>query len=113
MSQESEYESMSENTSEFFEEMVQYLDTNLTTMFKRKKDIAVADAVLYLMKTRQMIENFNKKALYVLIREMTGSNTQHITRVINVIKKHYVTLNKEYAKNGTLAYKDNSGSFQI
>ncbi len=113
MSQESEYENMSENTSEFFDELVQYLDTNLTTMFKRKKDIAVADAVLYLMKTRQMIENFNKKALYVLIREMTGSNTQHITRVINVIKKQYITLNKEYAKNGTLAYKDNSGSFQI
>ena len=43
------------------------------------------------MKTRQMIENFNKKALYVLIREMTGSNTQHITRVINVMKKHYVS----------------------
>ena len=112
MSQESEYADMSENTSEFFTELVDYLEANLTTIFKRKKDIAVADAVLYLMKTRQMIENFNKKALYVLIREMTGSNTQHITRVINVIKKHYISLNKEYARTGTLAYKD-TGSFQI
>ena len=113
MSMESEQADMSENTSEFFTEMVDYLDTNLSTIFKRKKDIAVADAVLYLMKTRQMIENFNKKALYVLIREMTGSNTQHITRVINVMKKHYVSLNKEYARTGTLSYKDGSGSFQI
>ena len=100
---------LSEETSEFFEELVLYLEDNLTTIFKRKKDIAVADSVLYLMKTRQMIENFNKKALYVLIREMTGSDTQHITRVINVIKKHYKTLHNEYSKNGYIETK--SGSF--
>ena len=110
MSMEAEQQGMSEDTTEFFSQMVEYLDKNLTTIFKRQKDIAVADAVLYLMKTRQMIENFNKKALYVLIREMTGSNTQHITRVINVIKKHYVQLNKEYAQNGHLNI-GNSGSF--
>ena len=113
MSSMSEQEGMSEDTVEFFDELIGYLEANLTTIFKRKKDIAVADSVLYLMKTRQMIENFNKKALYVLIREMTGSNTQHITRVINVIKKHYVILHKEYNSTGTLAYKDHSGSFQI
>ena len=100
---------LSEETSEFFEELVLYLEDNLTTIFKRKKDIAVADSVLYLMKTRQMIENFNKKALYVLIREMTGSDTQHITRVINVIKKHYKTLHNEYSKNGYIETK--SGAF--
>mgnify|MGYP001592104825 FL=1 len=113
MSSMSEQEGMSENTVEFFDELIDYLEANLTTIFKRKKDIAVADSVLYLMKTRQMIENFNKKALYVLIREMTGSNTQHITRVINVIKKHYVTLHQEYNTTGTLMNKYNSGSFEI
>ena len=35
---------------------------------------------------KENIENFNKKALYILIREMTGSNTQHITRIINFMK---------------------------
>ena len=48
-----------------------------------------------------------------MIREMTSAKTQHITRVINVMKKHYVSLNKEYARTGTLSYKDGSGSFQI
>ena len=110
MSRQAEQETMSEDTTDFFQQLCQYLEKNLTVIFKRKKDIAVADAVLYLMKTRQMIENFNKKALYVLIREMTGSNTQHITRVINVIKKHYVVLGKEYAKSGYLDVHD-TGSF--
>ena len=113
MSSMSEQADMSESTVEFFDEMVQYLETNITTLFKRKKDLAVADSVLYLMKTRQMIENFNKKALYVLIREMTGSNTQHITRVINVIKKHYKILHKEYNTTGTLSYRSGSNGFQI
>ena len=113
MSSMSEQADMSESTVEFFDEMVQYLENNITTLFKRKKDLAVADSVLYLMKTRQMIENFNKKALYVLIREMTGSNTQHITRVINVIKKHYKILHKEYNTTGTLSYRSGSSEFKI
>ncbi len=102
MQKTAEQEDMTEDTVEFFRQMTSYLENNLTTMFKRKKDMAVADAVLYLMKTKDRIENFNKKALYVLIREMTGSNTQHITRVINVIKKHYVTLSREYMRKGNL-----------
>ena len=52
----------------------------------------VANSVLYLMEKRENIENFNKKALYIMIREMTNSNTQHITRVVNVMKKHHVNL---------------------
>ena len=46
------------------------------------------------------IENFNKKALYILIREMTGSNTQHITRIINVMKKYNKRLQHEFDKYG-------------
>jgi len=111
MMSEEESRILSEATSEFFDELILYLDNNLTTIFNRKKDILVADSVLYLMKTRQMIENFNKKALYVLIREMTGSDTQHITRVINVIKKHYKNLQNEYAKKGYIEHSGSVNSF--
>ena len=36
--------------------------------------------------------NFNKKSLYILIREMTDVETAHITSVVNVLKKHYKKL---------------------
>ena len=36
------------------------------------------------MERRNEIENFNKKALYILIREMTDVETSHITKVANV-----------------------------
>jgi|TARA_R100000030_G_scaffold91698_1_gene76942 hypothetical protein len=94
-----------EGQQEYMELFIDYWTNNLTTVFKRKQDIDVANSVLYLMEQRQNIENFNKKALYILIREMTGSNTQHITRVINVLKKHHVNLQKNYLATGSIETK--------
>ena len=85
---------------EFVERLLQYWDNNITNVFKRQKDINVADAVLELFRRSKNMENFNKKALYVLIREMTGSNTQHITRVVNVMKKYYSSLFLEFLATG-------------
>ena len=80
---------------EYIEQLKEYWRHNLSTAFKRKKDLDVAN-VVELIDMRENIDNFNKKALYILIREMTGSNTQHITRVINVMKKHHDKLQQTY-----------------
>lgn len=91
---------------EVFNQMYQYWEDNFMRIFKKKKDLAVVDAILYLMKNNASIENFNKKALYILIREMSGSNTQHITRVINVIKKKQHALIRDFRDKG-IAFKQN------
>ena len=87
---------------EYLHQLVEYWKNNLTTVFKRKKDLDVANAVVQLIEMKDSIDNFNKKALYILIREMTGSNTQHITRVINVMKKHHNQLQKAYIATGSI-----------
>ena len=74
------------------EELVRYFEQNIPTMFKKKKDIEIAYAIIELFKRKDEIENFNKKALYVLIREMTNVETAHITKVANVLRKHYPTI---------------------
>ena len=89
-----------DDANEFTDYLVKYMDHHLTSMFKKKRDIQIADAVMELFRRRENIENFNKKALYVLVREMTGYNTQHITKVINVMKKKYVGLHQEYYSKG-------------
>lgn len=91
---------LKEDKKEFINYLIEYWDNNLTTVFKRKKDISVADSVIYLLKTCDEIENFNKKYLYVLIRELTGSKTQHITRIINIMKKHNEKLLKQFLNTG-------------
>ena len=58
---------------------VKELEQNLTELKKHNWN-NVAD---------QIIEIFNKKALYILIREMTDTKTQHITKVVNVIKEDF------------------------
>ena len=45
---------------EFVLQMLDYWENNLTNIFRRQKDILVADAVLELFRRRLNIENFNK-----------------------------------------------------
>ena len=46
------------------------------------------------------IEIFNKKALYILLREISGAKTQHITKVLNTMKNHYNVIEKQWHLNG-------------
>jgi|TARA_Y100001951_G_scaffold19437_1_gene14538 hypothetical protein len=101
---------VAEFNKEYVTEMLNYWDNNLTNIFKRQKDILVADAVLEIFRRRENIENFNKKALYILIREMTGSKTQHITRIVNMMKKYNSQLMMEFQNTGQIDTA-NTGSF--
>ena len=99
-----------EMNMEYITILAEYWKNNLTIVFKRKKDLDVANAVVELIDMKDRIDNFNKKALYILIREMTDSNTQHITRVINVMKKHHIILKKNFEFSGSVDTKF-TGSF--
>jgi len=94
---------------DFTNDLVIYFENNIHSMFKNEKDIDVAFAIIELFKKRDIIENFNKKSLYILIREMTDVDTSHITKVTNVFKKHYKKLLNKFDKEGTLS--DNKNRF--
>jgi len=91
--------SFAEEKSDFMDIFSRVFETYLSTIFTKQKDIQVADTILYLFKTRENIENYNKKAIYILIRERTGVNSQNITNVLNKVKKIYMELFKIYRKN--------------
>ena len=97
--------------NELVDELIKYFEKNISKLFKRKKDIDVAYAILELMKRRDEIENFNKKALYILIREMTNVDTTYITKVTNVLKKHYVKLANEYYSTGDISVQEKLNKF--
>jgi hypothetical protein len=88
-----------EERNDFIDIFVNVMENYLPIFFPKQRDIQVADTVLYLFKTRQNIENYNKKAIYILIRERTGVSSQHITNVINKIKILYKNLFKLYIDN--------------
>jgi len=91
-------------------EIIEYFDNNMSLIFKKQRDLKIGHAIIDLMKQRDDIENFNKKAIYILIREMTDVETAHITSVVNVLKKHYKKLQNLFYKQGSIIH-NRSGSF--
>ena len=99
--QNDHYEAEEKNEfKEFKEIMLGYWDRNLTTVFSKKRDIQIADAILELFRRSEHIENFNKKHLYLLIREMTDCKTHYITKVVNTMKQHQKRLLNQYLEHG-------------
>ncbi len=90
--------------ADFIDALSTYFDINIPNIFRKKRDIEIAYAVVELMLKREEIENFNKKALYILIREMTNVDTNHITKVVNVMRTKYKILLNEYSKKGIIDY---------
>jgi hypothetical protein len=91
-----------QETYDFTEEFVIFLEKNIDKLFIKSKDIEIAEAVKDLFKNRENIENYNKKALYILIRERTNAKTQNITSVINYIKELYLKLYEIYCEIGSI-----------
>lgn len=82
-------EEMQETLQEFMDAYIDHCYANLNYIFSNSVDIHVADSVLHIFETRENIENFNKKALYIYIRERTGLETTNITRVVKTLKQIY------------------------
>ncbi len=80
--------------------MIEFWDENLGKLFKKETEFKIASAVVEIFRKCSSIENFNKKALYLYIREMTNCKTQNITKVINKMKDTQKNIQTQYRKNG-------------
>lgn len=91
----------------FINQYVDYWDDKIPTTFTKKTDRELAGAIIELFRKRDKIDIFNKKALYIYIREMTDASTQQITKMVKVMKDKYRTMYMDYLKLGYLP-KDKS-----
>ena len=97
-------------TTEIFDKTVEYLDERLERLFPKEKDRRVAESILYLCQNKDQIDNFNKKALYIMIREMTDVQTAKITQVSNVFRKIYPKIQEEMLTKGHINNLQITGS---
>jgi len=93
---------LKDSMADFFDFYVRYIDANLYKMFDKPRDQKIADSVNELFRTRRDLYSYNKKALYILIRERTGVQTQYITKVIGKLKLVYKELYVDYLNSGNL-----------
>lgn len=80
--------------SDFIEEYVEYVTENIFELFPKEMDAKIADAILELFRKRANIEIFNKKALYIFIREQVNVKTPKITKIADklygIFKGNYI-----------------------
>ena len=88
---------------EFMKLLVQYWEFNLDRFFKKKRDKEIGAAIVKLLERIDNIDNFNKKALYLMVREMTNYKTAHITKVINKMRPQIIKMLNEFRRYGHLS----------
>lgn len=86
--------------SEFMKLMINYWETNIGKIFSKQRDLNIANAVIELFRNSDRIDAFNKKALYLYIREISNCKTQQITKILNKMKVHQKVLTKKYINSG-------------
>ena len=92
--------SSQDRLSNFLDEYIIHCTDNIYTLFPKEIDAQIADAILELFRKRENIDIFNKKALYIYIREIIDAKTPKITKIANklydIFKQHYYF----YLENG-------------
>ena len=93
-----------DDLSDFLDLYITYCTDNIFHLFPKEKDAKVADAILEVFRKREGLNIFNKKAIYLYIREIVDVKTPHITRVADqlsdIFKDNYIF----YLENGYVEF---------
>ena len=81
-------------------QFTKYVDINLFELFPKVNDARIADAILELFRKSENLDIFNKKALYIYVKEMTEASTPQITKIIKCLKIIYVRKYNQYYEHG-------------
>jgi len=92
------------NIESFIDLYVKYIDKNLYKLFPKKQDAKTADAIIELFRKRETLEIFNKKALYIYIREITDASTPQITKVTKRLDTIRHKLYNQYYRDGYISF---------
>jgi hypothetical protein len=84
----------------FIDLFIKEIDENLLELFPKAQEARVGDAILELFKRRENIDIFNKKALFIYIKEITDAPTPVITKVIKILKEIYREMLNDYLERG-------------
>jgi len=89
-----------DDLSKYIDLFVDHVTENIYELFPKKNDAQIADAVLELFRKRDTIDVFNKKALYIYIREIVDVKTPKITKVADKLHNIFKSKYYFYLENG-------------
>ncbi len=83
------------NKFEFFRNLKQEV-ADWKQLPLRPNELKTVQAIEIIFAEAENIEIFNKKAIYLYIREITGLNTKQVVSSLNKIRKRYAEFKKEW-----------------
>ena len=89
-----------DDLDKYIDLFVNYTTQNILELFPKKNDAQIADAILELFRKRETLEVFNKKALYIYIREMVDVKTPKITKIADKLYEIFRSQYVFYLENG-------------
>tara|TARA_Y100000114_G_scaffold64127_1_gene58724 strand:- start:8666 stop:9370 length:705 start_codon:yes stop_codon:yes gene_type:complete len=93
-------EKVKSDLDKYVDLFVNHVSENIYELFPKKNDAQIADAILELFRKRESLEVFNKKALYIYIREMVDVKTPKITKIADKLHEIFKSQYIFYLENG-------------
>ena len=84
---------------DIIEKFIKHLDDNLMDLFDKEDEVKAADAILEIFKKRENIDIFNKKALFIYVKEIANVQSNTITKVVKKLKTSYLKILQDQIEN--------------
>ena len=78
---------------------IKHVDDNLMDLFDKDDEVKAADAILEIFKKRENIDIFNKKALFIYVKEIANVQSNTITKVVKKLKTIYLLILQDQIEN--------------
>ena len=81
-----DFETRESNTDYYTDYFVEFLEENVGKYFKTRSERIIADSIILIIKNRATIDIFDKKSLYIYVRNIHKCSQQKYSDVFKVIK---------------------------
>lgn len=96
---------VTDSLSLFIDQYTEFCTKNIYKIFPKEYDSKIADAILELFRKREDLDIFNKKALYIYIREIIDVKTPKITKIADKLYSIFKTNYVFYIENGYVNFE--------
>jgi len=100
--EDNEYDRREQQMDYFTDYFCEYLEEMMDELFITRHDKQVAEAFIKILKNRDNLEIFDKKAMVIYIKDVANVSESKILENFKIIKSKYLELNAQYEENGFL-----------
>ncbi len=75
-------------------------------LLTKKNERQILEAIIFLLRSPHLVSIYNKKAVYVYLRDLTGLNTKQVVLNLKKIKSMYLKFKEQFDTHGSLEESD-------